>query len=205
MSKSCSLRPARSSMRGTAYAGAISMPSFGPAMPTKSTAAVSAAGDVGQRLEAARARPFFGGEQHAGGAVGERRAVAGGERAGGRRIEGGAQRRQLLQRGVAAHVVVALEVRGSGHEVVEESREPRRGGVLVAGERELVLLLARRSATPSPSPRSAGPSTGRCAARRRRDAQARDPTAAGRRWCASLSVQLLPRESESTVRCRLRL
>src|SRR3981189_462263 len=101
MSKSCSLSFARSSMRGTAYAGAISMPSFGPAMPTKSTAAVSlkvryactgiprepghaaevargglAEGEVRLHRDAARARPFLRAEQHAGGAVGERRAVA---------------------------------------------------------------------------------------------------------------------------------
>src|SRR5581483_2404881 len=66
----------------------------------------------------------------------------GGERAGGRRIERGAQRGELLERRIAAYVVVALQIVELLHPVGEEAREPCRGCVLVARERELVLLLA---------------------------------------------------------------
>ena len=65
-----------------------------PAMPTKSTAAVSVMAKECLHRDVARLRPFFGRQQHARGAVGERRAVAGGERAGGAAVERGAQRRR---------------------------------------------------------------------------------------------------------------
>ena len=98
-------------------------------------------GDVGEDRQAALFRPLLGGEQDGRGAVGERRRVGRGHRPLGA-AEDRLQLRQLLQAGVGAQVLVAVEPDVGGHQVVEEAAVVGGGEVLVALDRELVLLLA---------------------------------------------------------------
>src|SRR6185295_16174893 len=74
--------------------------------------------------------------------IGQRRAVSGAERTGRARVEGVAQRGELLERGIAPHVVIGFYSRKFNYQIVEEAGLPRGGRVLMAGERELVLLAA---------------------------------------------------------------
>src|SRR5690606_19591740 len=101
--------------------------------------------ELRQDRQLALLRPLTRGEQHRRGAVGQRRRVACRHRRGGieRGTEHGPELRELLQRGVGAQVVVAGEALVRGDEVVEESGLPRARQVLVRGERDLVLRLAR--------------------------------------------------------------
>ena len=75
------------------------------------------------------------------GAVGERRAVARGQRARRAGIESGAQLRELLRRGIGADVVVGLEAEVFDDQIVVEAVAPRGGGLDVALVGELILLL----------------------------------------------------------------
>src|SRR2546422_11525245 len=90
--------------------------------------------------DAARARPLLRAEQHARGAVGERSAVAGGERAGAAAVERGLEGGELLDARVGADVVVGLQSAERKHEVGVKAAAPRLRRLLVARERELVLL-----------------------------------------------------------------
>ena len=96
----------------------------------------------GQRLVAVLGRPVLRREQHDRRTVGQRRGVAG--RHGGRlplaehRLEGA----ELLDRGVGAQVLVALEAAERRHLVVEEPGVVRRREVLVRRRGQRVLLLA---------------------------------------------------------------
>src|SRR5581483_11365318 len=71
---------------------------------------------------------------------GERRAVAGGERAARTAVEDGPERRELLNARVGAHVVVGGEAAEGGDEVAVEAVLPRGRGLAVARRGELVLL-----------------------------------------------------------------
>src|SRR5699024_6155963 len=103
---------------------------------------------VGADRELVLLRPLLAGQQHGGGAVGERGGVAGGHGGLGAvglgvalaedRLELG----QLLLGGVGAHVVVALQAQVRGHQVVLEAGVVRGGQVVVAGGGERVLVLA---------------------------------------------------------------
>src|SRR6266404_1188722 len=97
----------------------MSRPSRGPAVPTKSTAAAA---------------------EHAGGAVGERRAVARGKGARGAPVKGGLQPAEFFHGAVGAQVVVDLQPAERYDEVVEEALLPRSRSLDVARIRELVLL-----------------------------------------------------------------
>ena len=64
--------------------------------------------DVAEHVVAVRLRPFVGRQQAGGGAVGEWRGVARGQRAeAGRLVERGLQRGEFLDRGVGTQHVVA--------------------------------------------------------------------------------------------------
>src|SRR5690606_10876950 len=98
---------------------------------------------VAQHLVAVLGGPLVGGQQAGGGAVGQRGGVAGGQgAAAGAAIEGGLQRRQLLQRGVRAQHVVARHAAEADHQVVEEAALVGGGELEVRGQRPLVLRVA---------------------------------------------------------------
>ena len=98
-----------------------------------------ALGDVGEDRQAALCRPLLGGQQHRRGAVAERGRVGRGHRPVGA-AEDRLQLRQLLEAGVRAQVLVALEAQVGGDQVVEEAALVGGGEVLVAGHGQLVLL-----------------------------------------------------------------
>src|SRR5690606_4124727 len=77
--------------------------------------------EVGLHFQAMRRRPFLAGQQRRRGAVGERGGIAGRQRAlAGRAVEGGLERRQLLQGGVRAQDVVALDATERHHQIAVE-------------------------------------------------------------------------------------
>ena len=83
-------------------------------------------------------RPLVGGEQDQGRAVGERGRVGGGHRV----AEDGLQLRELVGARVRPQVLVALEAEVGGDEVVEEAALVGGRERLVAGDGQLVLVLA---------------------------------------------------------------
>ena len=91
---------------------------------------------------AVRLGPLLGREQHHRGAVGQRRGVPGGHRGRLALAEDRLELGELLDRGVGAQVLVALEAAERRDLVVEEPGVVRRGEVLVRRGGELVLLLA---------------------------------------------------------------
>ena len=95
-----------------------------------------AAGEVRQHGQPVRLRPLLGRQQHQGGTVGQRRGVAGGHRV----AEDRRQRRELVQRGVLAQVLVAGQPEVGGHQVVEEPAPVPVGQPPVRGQCQLVLL-----------------------------------------------------------------
>ena len=103
--------------------------------------AVDHRGELGQVVGVG---PFLGGEQHGGGAVGQRGGVAG--RHGGRGAqvlaEDGLERGQLLEAGVGAQVGVPGQAAVRGEQVIEEAGVVGGGEVAVAVEGQLVLGLA---------------------------------------------------------------
>ncbi len=114
--------------------------------------------EVAERLEPERLGLLAAHHERRRRAVGERRAVAGGDAALGR--ERGLERGEPLERGVGARQLVALELerrrarcRRSGCRctgTISSSNLPasmRRRRLLLAGERERVLLLARDART----------------------------------------------------------
>src|SRR2546430_1967698 len=70
------------------------------------------------------------------------RSVAGGERAGAAGVERGLEGGELLDARIGADVVVGLQSAERNHEVGVKAAAPRLRRLLVAGERELVLLRA---------------------------------------------------------------
>ena len=86
--------------------------------------------------------PVFGGQQRGRGAVGQRSAVARGERTGAAAVEGRAQFPQLLQAGIGPNVVIAGQTGVFDHQVVEEASGLGARRVQVAGLGQGVLLLA---------------------------------------------------------------
>ena len=86
--------------------------------------------------------PVLGGEQHGRGAVAERGRVARGHGRGLAPAEDRLERRELLDRGVGAQVVVALDAAERGDLVVEEATVVGRRHLLVRRRGQLVLRLA---------------------------------------------------------------
>src|SRR5690606_26765857 len=100
-------------------------------------------GEVGADRDAALLRPRLAREQNGGGAVGEGGAVARREGAlAALLVEGGLQRRELLERSVGAQAVVPREATEGRDEVVEEAGVVGAGEVLLRGERQSVLVGA---------------------------------------------------------------
>ncbi len=99
---------------------------------------------IGLRLMAVGTRPLFAGQQHGGGAVGQRRGVGGGERAAaGDLVERRLQRGQLLQRSIRAQDVVTLDTTERCDQVVEETALIGGSQLLVRRHRPLVLRVTR--------------------------------------------------------------
>ena len=99
--------------------------------------------ELGEHGQSALGGPLLGGEQHRGGAVGERGGVAGRH---GRLVpqlaaERGLQAGQLLRRGVGAEVVVAGQAVERGHQIVHVPGGVGGAEVPVGGRGELVLGL----------------------------------------------------------------
>ncbi len=89
-------------------------------------------------------RPFVGGQQAGRGTIGQRRGIAGRQRALARRlVERRLQRRQFLDAGVGAQNVVARHAAETHHQVVEETALVGGGQLVVRGDRQLVLRFAR--------------------------------------------------------------
>ncbi|MCW0417635.1 hypothetical protein NB689_003389 [Xanthomonas sacchari] len=99
---------------------------------------------IGHRHVAMRLRPFFRGQQHRGGAVGQRGRVGRGQGAAAADlVEGRLQRGQLLQRGIRAQDVVALHAAERRDQVGEEAALVGGGQLVVRGHRPGVLRIAR--------------------------------------------------------------
>src|SRR6478735_3755452 len=98
--------------------------------------------EVGEHRQPPLLRPLVAGQQHRRGAIGKRGAVARGHRRGCAlaedRLEGG----ELLDRGVRAQVVVALDAAERGDEVVVEALLVGAREVVVGAGGQLVLRLA---------------------------------------------------------------
>ena len=98
-------------------------------------------GEVGEDRQVVRLRPLLAGEEHRGGAVGERGRI-------GRRHRplGAAEDRfqlgELLRAGVGTQVAVAVEAEVGGEEVLEEAAVIGGGEVAVRGDGQLVLGLS---------------------------------------------------------------
>ncbi len=97
---------------------------------------------IREHRQAAFDGPRFAREQHRRCAVGERRRIAGRQRAG-VAIEYRFQAGQLFERQIGAQVVVAREAAIRRHQVVEETAAIRVGELAMAVIREFVLRLAR--------------------------------------------------------------
>ena len=101
-----------------------------------------AVAEIRKHGQVALARPLFGGEQHGRGAVRHRRRVARGERAGARPVEDGLELCELLETRIGANVVVPRESQIVHHQILVEAGGVGRGGLLMALQRELILLAA---------------------------------------------------------------
>src|SRR5690606_27010184 len=105
---------------------------------------VGVAANVAERGVAERLRLLLAHEQHGGGAVSERRRVTGGYRAV-LSVEGGAELRELIEGGIAAHAVVArhrdaVDIHGS--DLARQASVFGTGpGELVRPQRPAVLFL----------------------------------------------------------------
>ena len=91
---------------------------------------------------AARVRPCLAGEQHAGGAVGQRCAVARGQGSGFAPVVHGFQRREFFEAGVGTQIVVPAQARHWDDQVVVKAFLPRLGTLEVTLQSELILRHA---------------------------------------------------------------
>ena len=96
---------------------------------------------MGEHRQVFFARPVFVGEQHRCGAVGQRRAVAGGHRAGFALVENGFELGQLFEGRIAAHVVVGFRAVERHDQVLVPACVIGGRGFGMAGICELVLVL----------------------------------------------------------------
>ena len=101
-----------------------------------------AVAEPGLHRQIARTGPVFRGEKHGRGTIRQWRAVAGRQRTAACAVERGLQLRELLERAVAAHVVVAGEALVLDDQVLEETFLIRGRGLQMAVECELVLIRA---------------------------------------------------------------
>ena len=102
-------------------------------------------GDVGLHGQFMFLGPFFGCQEHGGGAVGQRRAVAGRQCGVVRFREYGPQSAQFFQAAVAADIVIAADSAPGRDDVVEKPLVIGAVGLDVALHGEAVLFLARNA------------------------------------------------------------
>ena len=101
-----------------------------------------AVGQIGQHRQLAAGRKGLAAQQDGGGAIGQRGAVAGGQRAGGAAVKGRLEFGQFGHRGVGAHVVVLGQTQIRHDQVFMKTAGPGRSRTGVAGGRQLILLFA---------------------------------------------------------------